>query len=206
MRRAFREGGDIHREVASQVFNKPLEEVTSADRTKAKAVNFGIVYGISDFGLGEQLHISRKEAKEYIDQYLEKYVGIKSFMTNIIEEAKEKGYVSTMFGRRRYLPELKAQNYTVRQFGTRAAINMPIQGTAADIMKMAMIEVNKKIEEKGLKSRIVLQIHDELLLEVPNEELEEATKLLKDSMEHIVKLSVPLIAEVTTADSWYGCK
>ena len=203
---AFKNGIDIHKEVASRVFNKPLEEVTSQDRTKAKAVNFGIVYGISDFGLSEQLNMPRREAKEYINQYLEKYSGIKAFMERIDEEAKEKGYVTTIFGRRRNIPELKSQNFMVRQFGSRAALNMPIQGTAADIMKMAMIEVNKKIEEEGLKSRIVLQIHDELLLEVPEEEKEEAIELLKSSMENIVNLRVPLIAEVSTADNWYGCK
>ena len=203
---AFEEGRDIHQEVASRVFGKKLEEVTKEERTRAKAVNFGIVYGISDFGLSEQLHISKKEAKAYIDQYLEKYNGIKEFMKNIDEKAKEKGYVETIFKRRRYIPELKSQNYMVRQFGSRAALNMPIQGTAADIMKLAMIEVNKQIEEKGLKSRIVLQVHDELLLEAPEDEKNEAIELLKKSMENIVKLSVPLIAEVTSADTWYECK
>lgn len=203
---AFKNGNDIHSEVASKVFGKKIDDVTSEERTKAKAVNFGIVYGISDFGLGEQLHISRKEAKEYIEQYLEKYNGIKEYMKQIDEEAKENGYVSTIFGRRRNIPELKSQNFMVRQFGSRAALNMPIQGTAADIMKLAMIEVNKKIEQKRLKSRIVLQVHDELLLEVPNEEIEEAIELLKNSMENIVELSVPLITDVTKSEDWYGCK
>lgn len=203
---AFKNGVDIHSEVASKVFEKPLEEITKEERTKAKAVNFGIVYGISDFGLGEQLNMSRKEAKEYINQYLDKYQGIKEYMEKIDEEAKEKGYVSTIFGRRRNIPELKSQNFMVRQFGSRAALNMPIQGTAADIMKLAMIEVNKKLEEKGMEAKIVLQVHDELLLEVPNEEKEKAIELLKEAMENITKLSVPLVAEVTSADSWYGCK
>jgi len=203
---AFKNGVDIHQEVASKVFEKPLDEITKEERTKAKAVNFGIVYGISDFGLGEQLNMPRKEAKAYIEQYLEKYSGIKEYMGKIDEEAKEKGFVSTIFGRRRYIPELKSQNYMVRQFGSRAALNMPIQGTAADIMKLAMIEVQKQIEERNLKSRLILQVHDELLLEVPKEEVKEAVELLKTSMENIVELSVPLIAEVTSADSWYGCK
>ena len=203
---AFKKGVDIHEEVASKVFEKPLEEVTKEERTKAKAVNFGIIYGISDFGLGEQLHMPKKEAKAYIEQYLNKYSGIKTYMEKIDEEAKENGYVSTIFGRRRYIPELKSQNYMVRQFGSRAALNMPIQGTAADIMKLAMIEVVKKIEENNLKSRVVLQVHDELLLEVPIEEKDEAIELLKTSMENAAKLSVPLIAEVTVSDSWYGCK
>lgn len=203
---AFKNGNDIHKEVASKVFGKELDEVTPEERTKAKAVNFGIVYGISDFGLGEQLNISRKEAKEYITEYLDKYKGIKEYMDRIDEEAKEKGFVTTIFGRRRNIPELKSQNYMVRQFGSRAALNMPIQGTAADIMKLAMIEVQKRIEEKGLRSRIVLQVHDELLLEVPMEELEEAKKLLKESMENIAKLEVPLVAELAMANDWYDCK
>lgn len=203
---AFINNVDIHKEVASKVFEKPLDEVTKDERTKAKAVNFGIIYGISDFGLGEQLGISRKEAKVYIEQYLEKYSGIKKFMENIDIEAKENGYVSTMFGRRRYIPELKSSNYMVRSFGSRAALNMPIQGTAADIMKLAMIEVQNKIEERNLKSRIVLQVHDELLLEVPLEEVDDTKELLKNAMENIVKLSVPLVAEVTSAEDWYGCK
>lgn len=206
MIKAFKDGTDIHREVASKVFEKTLDEVTPEERTKAKAVNFGIVYGISDFGLGEQLHISRKEAKEYITEYLDKYNGIKEYMDRIDEEAKEKGFVTTIFGRKRNIPELKSQNYMVRQFGSRAALNMPIQGTAADIMKLAMIEVQKRIEEKGLKSRIVLQVHDELLLEVQKEELDEAKTLLKESMENIVELAVPLVAETSTANDWYDCK
>ncbi len=203
---AFKQGEDIHREVASKVFNKDIEEVTSEERSKAKAVNFGIVYGISDFGLGEQIKVPRKVAKEYIEEYLKKYSGIKKYMDKNNEEAKEKGYVTTEFGRRRNVPELKSQNFMVRQFGSRAALNMPIQGTAADIMKLAMIEVEKQIEERKLKTKLLLQIHDELLLEVPKEEENEVKEMLKKSMEQIVELSVPLIAEVSTADNWYGCK
>lgn len=206
MIKAFKEGVDIHREVASKVFNKKLEEVTSEERGKAKAVNFGIVYGISDFGLGEQIKVSRKIAKEYIEEYLKKYSGIKNYMEKIDIEAKEKGYVTTMFGRRRNIPELKSSNFMVRQFGSRAALNMPIQGTAADIMKLAMIEVQKQIEKRNLRTKLLLQIHDELLLEVPEQETEEVKKMLKDSMEKVVELSVPLIAEVSTATDWYGCK
>lgn len=203
---AFTNGIDIHREVASKVFNKKLDEVTPEERTKAKAVNFGIVYGISDYGLGEQIHVSRKVAKEYIEEYLKKYSGIKNFMENIEKEAQENGYVTTMFGRRRYIPELKSTNYMIRQFGNRAAINMPIQGTAADIMKLAMIEVQKQIEDRGLKTKLVLQIHDELLLEVPMEEVEEVKEMLKSSMENVVELLVPLIAEVSTGMDWSECK
>ncbi len=203
---AFKNGVDIHREVASKVFNKKLEEVTSEERSRAKAVNFGIVYGISDFGLGEQIKVPRKVAKEYIEEYLRKYSGIKEYMDKNNEEAKEKGYVTTMFGRRRNMPELKSQNFMIRQFGSRAALNMPIQGTAADIMKLAMIEVQKQIEERKLKTKLVLQIHDELLLEVPKEEEEEVKKMLKTSMEQVTTLSVPLVAEVSVASDWYGCK
>ncbi len=206
MIKAFKEGVDIHKEVASKVFNKKLEDVTHEERGKAKAVNFGIVYGISDFGLGEQIKVPRKVAKEYIEEYLRKYSGIKKYMENIDIEAKEKGYVTTIFGRRRNIPELKSANFMVRQFGSRAALNMPIQGTAADIMKLAMVEVQKQIEKRKLRTKLLLQIHDELLLEVPKEETEEVKKMLKDSMEKVVKLSVPLIAEVSTAQDWYGCK
>lgn len=203
---AFKEGIDIHKEVASKVFNKKLEDVTHEERAKAKAVNFGIIYGISDYGLGGQIKVSRKVAKEYIEEYLKKYSGIREYMEKMPEEAKEKGYVATMFGRRRSVPELKSPNFMVRQFGSRVALNMPIQGTAADIMKLAMIEVEKQIEERKLKTRLLLQIHDELLLESPKEEVEEVKKMLKDSMENVVKLSVPLIAEVSTGGDLYSCK
>lgn len=203
---AFKEGQDIHKQAASKVFKTPIEEVTKEQRSDAKAVNFGIVYGISDFGLGEQLGIPRKKAKQYIEEYLTQYEGIKEFMENITKKAKEQGYVETLFNRRRYIPELNSNNYMVRQFGSRVAMNTPIQGTAADIMKLAMIEVEKQIEEKNWKTKLVLQIHDELLLEVPKEEEEEVKKMLKNAMERVVELSVPLIAEVSTADDWYGCK
>ena len=203
---AFNNNEDIHRQAASKVFNIPIDEVTKEQRSDAKAVNFGIVYGISDFGLGEQLGISRKKAKEYIEQYLEKYAGIKNFMTNITEEAKENGYVETLFHRRRYIPELKSNNYMVRQFGARAAMNTPIQGTAADIMKIAMIDVYNKLKENNLKSKIVLQVHDEMMIETVKEEKEQVKKILKESMENAAKLEVPLIAEISEADNWYECK
>lgn len=153
MIQAFQAGEDIHKQAASKVFKTPIEEVTKEQRSDAKAVNFGIVYGISDFGLGEQLHISRKKAKEYIDEYLEQYAGIKTFMDEVIEQAKEKGYVETLFHRRRYIPELKSNNYMVRQFGSRAAMNTPIQGTAADIMKIAMIKVYEEITKTRSKNK-----------------------------------------------------
>ena len=206
MREAFLNEEDIHKQVASKVFNVPLEEVTKEQRTAAKAVNFGIVYGISGFGLAEQLGISRKKAEQYIEQYLEKYKGVKEFMDGIVEKAKEQGYVETLFHRRRYIPELSSNNYMVRQFGARAAMNTPIQGTAADIMKIAMIEVNKKLEEEKLNAKLILQIHDELLIECKIEEKEEVKKILKESMENAVKLSIPLEVEVSEANNWYDVK
>ena len=203
---AFKQDEDIHKQAASKVFNIPIEEVTQEERSKAKAVNFGIVYGISDFGLAEQLGVSRKEAKQYIEQYLEKYSGIRKFMEEIVEEAKEKGYVETLFHRRRYLPELKSNSYVVRQFGNRAAMNTPIQGTAADIMKIAMIQVFNQVRKRKLKTKIVLQIHDELILETPIEEKEEVKTILKDSMEQAISLSIPLKVELSEAKDWYEAK
>ena len=206
MVKAFKNNEDIHKEAASKVFKTPIENVTSEQRTSAKAVNFGIVYGISDYGLGEQLGISRKQAKEYIEEYLEEYKGIDSYMKETIEKAKEEGYVETLFNRRRYVPELKSKNYNIRQFGQRVAMNTPIQGTAADIMKIAMINVYKKLNEKDLKSKIILQVHDEMMLETPIEEIEEVKKIVKEEMEKAVKLEVPLIAELSEAKNWYECK
>ncbi len=203
---AFNNGEDIHKQAASKVLNKPIEEITKEERSSAKAVNFGIVYGISDFGLGEQLGIGRKAAKKYIEQYLEEYSGIKSYMDEVVEIAKQKGFASTMFGRRRYINELKSNNYMIREFGKRAAMNTPIQGTAADIMKIAMIKVYNELKAKKLKSKIVLQVHDEMMIEAPIEEKEEIKKILKESMENAVHLNVPLIAEISEATTWYDCK
>ncbi len=203
---AFNNDEDIHAQAASKVLNIPISEVTKEQRASAKAVNFGIVYGISDFGLGEQLGISRKKAKEYIEQYLEKYSGIKKFMTDIVEETKEKGYVETLYHRRRYVPELKSNNYMVRQFGGRVAMNTPIQGTAADIMKIAMINVYNKLKENNLKSKIIVQVHDELLIETCLEEKEIVKEILKTEMENVIKLDVPLKAEVSEGYSWYEAK
>ena len=202
---AFKEGKDIHKQAASKVFKTPIEEVTKEQRSNAKAVNFGIVYGISDFGLGEQLGIGRKKAKQYIEEYLEQYAGIKQFMENITEQAKEQGYVETLFHRRRYIPELKSNNYMVRQFGARAAMNTPIQGTAADIMKIAMIKVYNEIKSRKLKSKIILQVHDEMMVETPIEEKEEMINIMKKCMESATKLEVPLIAEISDAENWYVC-
>ena len=203
---AFKNDEDIHKQVASKVLGIPIDEVTKEQRSSAKAVNFGIVYGISDFGLAQQLGISKKQAKQYIDQYLEKYSGIKSFMDNIIEEAKEKGYVETLFHRRRYITELSSNNYMVRQFGARAAMNTPIQGTAADIMKTAMINVYNKLKEQKLDAKLILQIHDELIIECKEEEKEIAKKILQDCMENVTKLEIPLKVEVSEAKDWYDAK
>ena len=203
---AFQNDEDIHKQAASKVFNVPIEKVTPEERSKAKAVNFGIVYGISDFGLAEQIGVSRKEAKIYIEQYLEKYSGIKKFMDDIVESAKQNGYVETLFHRRRYIPELKSNSYVVRQFGARAAMNTPIQGTAADIMKIAMIEVFNKLKENKLKSKIVLQVHDELIIETILEEKEQVEIILKESMENAIKLKIPLKVELSVANNWYEAK
>ena len=203
---AFNNDEDIHKQAASKVFGIPIDMVSKAQRSEAKAVNFGIVYGISDFGLGTQLGISRKKAKTYIDQYLTEYSGIKNFMENITNVAKEKGYVETLFNRRRYIPELQSNNYMVRQFGSRAAMNTPIQGTAADIMKIAMINVYKELKARNLNSKIVLQVHDEMMIEADIEEKDEVKELLKNCMESAITLKVPLIADISEADNWYECK
>ena len=203
---AFKHGEDIHRQAASKVFNIPMEDITKEQRSSAKAVNFGIVYGISDYGLANQIGVSNKQAKEYINQYLEKYSGIKHFMDDIVESARQKGYVETLFGRRRYIPEIKSSNYMVRQFGARVAMNTPIQGTAADIMKIAMINVYKELKDSKINAKIVLQIHDELLLEVSEKDNEEAKAILKKCMEEAKELDVPLEVELSEGNSWYEVK
>ena len=203
---AFNTNDDIHTMTASQVFKVPVEEVSKQLRSKAKAVNFGIVYGISEFGLAEQIDIKRFEAKQYIEQYLETYHGIRDYMTNIVEEAKKKGYVSTLMGRRRYIQELDSKNYMIRKFGERAAMNTPIQGTAADIMKIAMIKVYNELKKQGLKSKIVLQVHDELLIETYEEEKNKVKEILKECMESSAKLLVPLTVEVEEGKSWFQAK
>ena len=206
MIKAFRNDEDIHKQAASKVFDVPIEEVTKEQRTSAKAVNFGIVYGISDFGLSEQLGISKKLAKKYIEQYLEKYSGIKKFMDKIVDETREKGYVETLFHRRRYIPELTSNNYMVRQFGARAAMNTPIQGTAADIMKIAMINVFNRLRKEKLDAKIILQVHDELIVEAKKEYQEQVETILKEEMESAMKLKVPLKVEISEANNWYDAK
>lgn len=203
---AYREAKDIHRTTASQVFHTPFEEVTELQRRNAKAVNFGIVYGISSFGLSQDLSITRKEAAEYIERYFETYPGIKKFLDDAVTHAKEKGYVTTLFGRKRPIPELKSSNFMQRSFGERVAMNSPIQGTAADIMKIAMIGVNESLRKEKLRSRIVLQVHDELLIETFVEEEEKVREILAREMEQAVSLSVPLVIDVQTGESWYDAK
>ncbi|WP_432627500.1 DNA polymerase I [Brotaphodocola sp.] len=203
---AYREAQDIHAITASQVFHTPLEEVTPLQRRNAKAVNFGIVYGISAFGLSEDLSISRKEALAYINKYFETYPGVKTFLDDLVKEGKEQGYVTTLFGRRRPIPELKSSNFMQRAFGERVAMNSPIQGTAADIMKIAMIAVDRELRARNLKSRIVLQVHDELLVETFVDEQEEVTALLEDKMRHAADLSVSLEVEAHAGATWFDAK
>ena len=203
---AFKRGQDIHARTAAEVFGIPLEEVTPELRRHAKAVNFGIVYGISDFGLARNLHISRKEAGDYISRYFERYPGVRAFMDKVVAEAHETGYVTTMFGRRRELPAIKSRNFNQRMLAERMAMNTPIQGTAADVIKLAMIAAYRKLREAGLKSRILLQVHDELVLEVKESELETVQAILHEAMEHVVSLSVPLSIDVHWGRNWAEAK
>lgn len=203
---AYRDAEDIHRITASQVFHVPFEEVTSQQRRNAKAVNFGIVYGISSFGLSQDLSITRKEAAQYIEDYFKTYPGIKSFLDDTVEHAKEMGYVVTLFGRRRPVPELSSSNFMQRSFGERVAMNAPIQGTAADIIKIAMIGVHKRLKGRQMKSRLVLQVHDELLIEAYQPELSEVKEILREEMEKAVSLDVPLEVDMHTGENWYEAK
>ncbi len=200
---AYREAQDIHRLTASQVFHIPFDEVTDLQRRNAKAVNFGIVYGISSFGLSQDLSITRKEAQEYIQKYFETYPKIKEFLDGCVKDAKEKGYVTTMFGRRRQVPELKSSNFMQRSFGERVAMNAPIQGTAADIIKIAMVRVDRRLKEEGLRSRLLLQVHDELLVETHLEEIEQVKRILSEEMHGAAKLSVPLEIDMKRGENWY---
>lgn len=206
MIKAFNKDEDIHAQVASKVFGVNIKDVTSELRTKAKAVNFGIVYGISDYGLAAQLKVRKSEAKEYIEQYLNKYKGIKAFMEETPKKVKEIGYVETLFKRRRYVPEVNSNNYMVRQFGNRVAMNMPIQGTAADIIKIAMINVDKELKKQNLKSKLILQVHDELLIETYEDEKEVVRNILKNCMENVINLSVPLKVDINEGKNWYEAK
>ncbi|MCL2045128.1 MAG: DNA polymerase I [Oscillospiraceae bacterium] len=206
MLEAFHRGDDIHAVTASQVFGVPLENVTSEQRGRAKAVNFGIVYGISSFSLANDIGVLPREAKAYMDSYLDKYSGVREYMAMIVEIAKAQGFVSTLFGRIRYLPELKSSNFNTRSFGERVALNMPIQGTAADIIKIAMINVSKRIEKEGYKGCLILQVHDELIAECPEDEALGLSVVLREEMESAAQLLVPLVADTRIGKSWYDVK
>ena len=206
MQQAFRDGRDIHTATAAQVFHVAPEDVTHEMRRRAKAVNFGIVYGISDFSLSQDIGVPRYEAKEYMQRYFEKYSGVHQYMTDIVERAKADGFVSTLMGRRRWLPELKSSNFNLRSFGERVALNMPIQGTAADLMKLAMIRVDRRLRAEGLEARLVLQVHDELIVECPDGEVERVKMLLTQEMEGVADLSVPLNADSAAGQSWAEAK
>ena len=203
---AFRHGQDIHARTAAEVFGVPLAEVTHEMRSRAKAVNFGIVYGISDFGLAKQLDVGRKEAAGYIESYFARYTGVKKYMEDIVAKAREQGYVSTLMGRRRYLPDIRHSNFNLRSFAERTAINTPIQGTAADIMKKAMIDVERALEQAGCKSRILLQVHDELVLEVTEDERERVAELVRATMQAAASLEIPLLADVNFGKNWAETK
>ncbi len=206
MLEAFRTGQDIHARTASEMFDVPLDEVDGTLRSRAKAVNFGIIYGISGFGLSRNTGVSQQEAKSFISRYFAKYPGVKRFMDDAARDGANNGYALTMMGRRRYLPELQSSNANIREFGKRAAMNTPIQGTAADVIKLAMVRVHEALKREGLKSRLILQVHDELLLECPPEEAETAAKLLRESMESVIELNVPLTADVHQGANWAEAK
>ncbi|WP_010496360.1 DNA polymerase, partial [Ligilactobacillus acidipiscis] len=207
MQEAFKEDRDIHANTAMQIFGLDSEdEVTPNIRRQAKAVNFGIVYGISDYGLSQNIGITRKQAKQFIDTYFEKFPGVKKYMDEIVEHAREEGYVETIFHRRRYLPDIKNKNYNIRSFAERTAMNSPIQGSAADIIKVAMINMDKKLAEKKMQAKMLLQVHDELIFEVPDEELTDFEELVKSVMDSAVDLNVPLKVECAHGKTWFSAK
>ena len=199
---AFLAGEDIHTNTAAQVFDMPPLFITPLMRGRAKAVNFGIVYGIGAFSLSKDIVVSVAEADQYIKNYLKTFSGVRDYMERTVEEAKEKGYVSTLFGRRRYLPELKSSNHNLRSFGQRVAMNMPIQGTAADIIKIAMVRVYQRLREEGLKAKLILQVHDELIVEAPEEEASRAAEIVLDAMTHAVNLAVPMEVDLKIGKDW----
>jgi DNA polymerase-1 len=206
MQNAFLGGEDIHAVTASQVFGIPLKDVTPMMRSRAKAVNFGIVYGISAFSLSQDIGVTTAEAKLYIDSYFAKYNGVRAYMKDVVEKAKKDGFVTTLFGRRRYLPELKSSNYNMRSFGERAAMNTPLQGTAADVMKLAMVGTYRRMKAENLDARLVLQVHDELIVECPEREAEKVKMILTEEMEQVAQLAVPLTAEAHAGKSWADAK
>ena len=206
MTAAFNAGEDIHARTAAEVYGVPIGDVTSRMRSACKAVNFGIVYGISDFALAKNIGVSRREAKEFIERYFARYPGVKAYMDNSVQEVRDRGYALTLMGRRRYIPEILSGNYNLRSFGERCAMNSPIQGTAADIIKLAMIRVDAELKKRGLQTKLILQVHDELILEAPEAEAEEAAELLKACMEGVMELAVPLRADVSSGSDWRECK
>ena len=206
MQEAFRSGMDIHTVTASQVFNVDTEAVTSLQRRHAKAVNFGIVYGISEFSLAEDIGVSRYEAKAYIDSYLANYPGVRKYMKDVVEDARNSGYTKTLYGRRRYIPDLKNSNFNVRQGAERIALNTPIQGTAADLIKLAMIRVDSALAKEYPQAKLLLQVHDELIVECPESIAEQVAQLVSSQMEQVAQLNVPLIADAKWGKSWYEAK
>ncbi len=203
---AYKKAKDIHRITASEVFHVPFEEVTSLQRSNAKAVNFGIIYGISSFGLSKDLNISKEDAKEYMEHYFAAYPKIKKFIDSLVETAKEKGYSETLFGRRRPILELQSSNFQKRSFGERIAMNSPIQGTAADIIKIAMIQVDNRLQREGLRSRLILQVHDELLIEAHKEEIEQVKVIMEEEMQHAASLEVKLEIDMNIGKTWFDAK
>lgn len=206
MQEDFRLGRDIHTMTAARVFDMPEDLVTPQMRSRAKAVNFGIVYGIGAFSLSKDIGVSRREAEDYIHDYLRNYKGVADYMERVVEEAKKNGYVETLFGRRRYLPELASSNFNMRAFGERVARNMPIQGTAADIIKIAMVHVRNRLKAEKLAAKLILQVHDELIVECPEAESDTVKKILEEEMANAVQLSVPMLAEAGSGKSWYQAK
>ncbi|NLD10389.1 MAG: DNA polymerase I, partial [Clostridiales bacterium] len=203
---AFNSGEDIHRKTAARVFNIDYDKVTSLDRSRAKAVNFGVIYGMSSFGLSEELHITRKDAESYIAEYFEKHEAVKKYLDDQVKSGKEKGYSLTLCGRRRYIPEINSSNYMTRQFGERLAMNSPIQGSAAAIIKIAMNDVFSELKEKQMRSRLILQIHDELIINAVDDELDAVKELLVRNMENAMKLKVNLTCDLNTGKTWYDLK
>ena len=203
---AFEQGGDIHRQTAALIFGVPQADVTSEMRARAKTINFGTIYGQGPFALSRQLGISLDEAKEFIKQYFTRFAGVRAWLDRTVAEARARGYVETLFGRRRYVPELKDKNFNVRAFGERTATNSPLQGSAADLIKRAMIGVDRALRERGLETRLLLQVHDELVLEVPERELDQARELVKREMEGAAALRVPLVVSVGVGKNWVDAK
>ena len=206
MREAFRSGSDIHTTTAAQVFGVDPDQVTSLQRRHAKAVNFGIVYGISEFSLADDIGVSRYEAKAYIDSYLNNYRGVRDYMKQVVEEARKSGFTSTLYGRRRYIPELASSNFNIRQGAERIALNTPIQGTAADLIKLAMIRVDEALGARYPQAKLLLQVHDELIVECPEEIASDVAALVSREMEKVAALDVPLLAEAKWGKSWFEAK